>query len=591
MRLTLKVRILAIDDQPYFRSFLEGLLSEAGYSVETASSGRAAKSKLSSGQPFDAIILDPIASGLDSAREVEEVQRQAPGAAVIVLSGQGDVVNIVESMRAGAVDFLLKPADCGQLLGALRRAVNARDRRSLPDGLAGENLRVMGEVSLYERGVALMGISDLRQAAQGVLEMLAIESGAESGVCWVADPGHPGRDYPVAVNESVPGATWSTGDASTDERVRRGEARELSAGGGVPATLFLPLNDAGISLGVVRLRGASLVPASELLNARRLSETILATARRQEELSQATLRDPRSGLPSRAFLEEVLAVEVNKAQRFGRRIACLCLEVKGDAIRDAGVFEALSDCIRRSLRATDMLFGEGSGRFWVLVTDTDSLGGVVLKRRLSERVDELLGDQGSGRGVAVGVASFPLDAERSAELLDRAIERAGDQWASLIHELDLAPESSLSEIGTRLLSQAETVPAQLVPAAAELLIGELTARPRDRGLLFVAPGSEATVVLGPLAALGDGETSPEVFVATDSDTVPSGTAVTAVGLPSNVPSTQTWIVRFGEAPPYALVAGEAKADGTRSVFQSCDPALIEHMTFRLRCEVGFGVRG
>lgn len=585
------MRVLAIDDQPYFRSFLEGLLAEEGYDVETASSGRDAKARLSSGRPFDAIIMDPIASGLDSARAVEEVQRQAPGAAVIVLSGQGEVPNIVESMRAGAVDFLLKPADRTQLLGALRRALNARERRTLSDGLADENLRIMGEISLYERGVALMGSSDLRRAAQGVLEMLAIESGAQSGVCWVADPGHPGRDYPIVYNESVPDASWSTGDSQADERVRRGEAREVSAGGGVPATLFLPLNDAGLSIGVARLRGPSLTPVSELGNARRLAELILSTARRQEELSQATLRDPRSGLPSRAFLEEVLAVEVNKAQRFGRRIACLCLEVKGDAIRDAEVFKALSGCIRRTLRTTDMLCSEGSGRFWVLVTDTDSLGGVVLKRRLSERVDELLGDRASGRGLAVGVASYPLDAESSAELLDRAIERAADEWGSLIHELDLTPESSLNEIGERLLSQAESVPAQLVPEAAELLIGELTARPRDRGLLFVAPGPEALAVLGPLAALGDAETSTEVFVATDSDTVPSGAAVTAVGLPSNVPSSQTWIVRFGEAPPYALVAGEARSDGTRAVFHSCDPALIEHMTFRLRSEVGFGVRG
>ena len=48
--------------------------------------------------------------------------------------------------------------------------------------------------------------------------------------------------------------------------------------------------------------------------------------------------------------------------------------------------------------------------------------------------------------------------------------------------------------------------------------------------------------------------------------------------------------RFGEGPPYALVAGKPRSDGARPVFHSADPVLVEHMTFRLRAETGFGVR-
>jgi hypothetical protein len=51
------------------------------------------------------------------------------------------------------------------------------------------------------------------------------------------------------------------------------------------------------------------------------------------------------------------------------------------------------------------------------------------------------------------------------------------------------------------------------------------------------------------------------------------------------------IVRFGDAPSYALVAGPPRPDGQRPVFHSADPVLVEHMTFRLRGEVGFGVPG
>ena len=130
--------------------------------------------------------------------------------------------------------------------------------------------------------------------------------------------------------------------------------------------------------------------------------------------------------------------------------------------------------------------------------------------------------------------------------------------------------------------------APSVVEAADLLVSELTCRPRDRGMLFFAPGTEANAMLGALSSLSDSETSTEVCIATDGDTVPSGASVTAVALPAQVSAETTWMVRFGEAPPYALIAGPPQAGGLRPIFHTADAALVEHMTFRLRSEVGFG---
>ena len=175
--------------------------------------------------------------------------------------------------------------------------------------------------------------------------------------------------------------------------------------------------------------------------------------------------------------------------------------------------------------------------------------------------------------------------------MEAALERVSNERTSTAKELGLASTSSLGELGALLLGRAERQPRALVPEAAEFLVSELSCRPRDRGLLFIAPGPDAASVLGPLAALGDAEIATEVFVATDGDTVPCGTSVTAVVLPPDVSPQDTWLVRFGEAPAYALLAGPPAADGTRPVFHSDDPGLVEHLTFRLRAEVGFGVSG
>ena len=247
--------------------------------------------------------------------------------------------------------------------------------------------------------------------------------------------------------------------------------------------------------------------------------------------------------------------------------------------------------VGRSLRTTDVLVAEEGRRFWVLVTDTDSLGGVVLKRRIAQRLRDVLSEAGMSATPALGVANFPVDGESLEALAAAAQRRVQEEHGSVVHELGIEPETPLSAIGARLLDRARWLPRDFAGEAAELLINDLACRPRDRGLLFLAPGPERPRFLAPLAALGDTETATEVFVATDGDTIPSGAAVTALSLPPNVSTDTSWIVRFGEGPPYALVAGKPRADGARPVYHSNDPVLIEHMTFRLRAETGFGVRG
>jgi hypothetical protein len=277
--------------------------------------------------------------------------------------------------------------------------------------------------------------------------------------------------------------------------------------------------------------------------------------------------------------------------RFGRRLSLLCVDVEGfDAGLHTAVLPALVGAITRTLRTTDVLAADGPRRFWVLVTDTDPLGGVVLKRRIAQRLRDCLREAQLVATPALGVANFPVDGE-TLELLSTAAERrVQEEHASVVRELGIEAETPLSAMGARLLDRALWLPGDFVGEAAELLIGDLACRPRDRGLLFLAPGPERKRFLAPLTALGEIETATEVFLATDGDTVPSGPAVTALSLPPNVSADTSWIVRFGEGPPYALVAGKPRSDGARPVFHSADPVLVEHMTFRLRAETGFGVR-
>ena len=600
-----KARILAIDDQLYFRSFLEGLLGEEGFDVRTEPGGPAVLEQLERHGPFDLVILDVAMAEANGMATIRRLRERAPQTSVIVVSGLGDVRNVVSAMRAGASDYLLKPIDRESLLEAIDHVLGERRGEVDPSQLVDENLRFMGRLSELERALPLVAATELSIATQGVLELLAGLAGADEGVLWVSE--HAGSDL-------VTGAALGRANDETLPRdwVPDEESLIASMANGHPhfadGVLHVPCRCENELLGVVRLAPVdagesdaaieactrmSELCGQVLWNARRMSvpapapSAVAAGAAAPVSGDGELLRDPQTGLPARGFFDLVLETEVHRAKRYGRRLSCICVDPSGE-IDTPEARDRVVDAVAGTLRTSDALASEDGRRFWVLVTDNDALGGVVLKRRLADRVGEALGVKQTC--VGVGMATFPQDCDSAGDLRARALTNLESERESIVHELGLRSEVPLAEMSELLLSKAPLVPESTVAEVAELMVGELTCRPRDRGLLFLAPGSQGGPVLAPLRALGDVETATEVFLATDGDTLPCGPTVTAVMLPASVPPEYTWIVRFGEGPPYALVAGKRKRNGQRPLFHSDDPVLVEHLTFRLRSDVGFGVR-
>jgi CheY-like chemotaxis protein/GGDEF domain-containing protein len=591
-----KARILAIDDQLYFRSFVEGLLSEAGYAVRAVESdARAIDAAARDGAP-DVLIAD-LGQRPDAAAALERVRARWPKAALLALSASADPGARAIALRAGARDFMQKPVDREALLRAVAALV-APPRNDTEQGrLLDENVELMSRVSLLERTTALFEPRARAEVEKRLAELLQVDTRARE-VSLFAEARADGS---LARSLVLGGSSGSTPELLPTDPPARVDA--LRAGRIVPepdptkpAFLWVPFKREDRLVAVARLAAseAGTFGAREIDACTRIAgpaAIALDAAQDRERLACSSFREPATGLPGREFLDEVGRTEVHKAHRFGRRLSLLCVDVEGfDPDRNAAVLPSLVGAVTRTLRTTDVLVAERARRFWVLVTDTDPLGGVVLKRRIAQRLRDALREARLAATPALGVANFPVDGESLEQLSAAAERRVQEEHASVVRELGIEAETPLSAMGARLLDRALWLPSDFVGEAAELLIGDLACRPRDRGLLFLAPGPDRKRFLAPLTALGDIETATEVFLATDGDTVPSGPAVTALSLPPNVSADTSWIVRFGEGPPYALVAGKPRSDGARPVFHSADPVLVEHMTFRLRAETGFGVR-
>ena len=115
--------VFVVDDNPSIRESLSLLLSSAGYSVNTfASAKEFLESEHSTSGPA-CLVLDvkmPGISGLDLQKELTSRNYAIP---VIFITGHGDIPMSVQAMKKGAVDFLSKPFDDGQLLDAVKVAL------------------------------------------------------------------------------------------------------------------------------------------------------------------------------------------------------------------------------------------------------------------------------------------------------------------------------------------------------------------------------------------------------------------------------------------------------------------------------------
>ncbi len=115
--------VFVVDDDPSIRKSLSLLLSSAGYGVITFAS---AKEFLESerGTPAPAcLVLDvkmPGLGGLDLQKELKSRNYVIP---IIFITGHGDIPMSVQAMKKGAVDFLSKPFDDGDLLDAVKEAL------------------------------------------------------------------------------------------------------------------------------------------------------------------------------------------------------------------------------------------------------------------------------------------------------------------------------------------------------------------------------------------------------------------------------------------------------------------------------------
>jgi DNA-binding NtrC family response regulator len=118
-------RILIMEDEPSLAAGLKMVLSEQGYRVSVADAGLRALGSLT-GRDYDLLLMDLRLPDMDGMEVLRLIKETKPETGVIVMTGYASVASAVESMKLGALDYLLKPFTEDELEAAVEKALKEK---------------------------------------------------------------------------------------------------------------------------------------------------------------------------------------------------------------------------------------------------------------------------------------------------------------------------------------------------------------------------------------------------------------------------------------------------------------------------------
>lgn len=124
--------VLVVEDDQVYREALGRMIRAAGFEVALARGLAEASARAREAAPELALVDLRLDDG-DGIAVVRALAAIAPTCKSVMLSGHGTIPAAVEAMRAGAVDFLTKPADPAEILAALRDALEPTEAERLDE--------------------------------------------------------------------------------------------------------------------------------------------------------------------------------------------------------------------------------------------------------------------------------------------------------------------------------------------------------------------------------------------------------------------------------------------------------------------------
>ena len=104
-------KILLVDDAKFMREMIKSILTQNGYSAEDvfqAEDGADGVAKFNELTP-DLVLMDITMPNMDGLEALKTIRSQHPGATIVMCSAMGQEAMVMDAIRSGAKDFIVKP--------------------------------------------------------------------------------------------------------------------------------------------------------------------------------------------------------------------------------------------------------------------------------------------------------------------------------------------------------------------------------------------------------------------------------------------------------------------------------------------------
>ncbi len=185
----------------------------------------------------------------------------------------------------------------------------------------------------------------------------------------------------------------------------------------------------------------------------------------------------------------------------------------------------------------------------------------------------------------IGLAIYPGDGVQLESLLRTLSDRTDAEANSRVVSMGLDGLSLAASLQA-LVQSGEVEKPGMAAQIVRFVLSEVGRRPRERGLLYAAPGRALrNVVSEGLEALRNVPTRTELVIVSDGNRPSYVKPGISWVSPDRAPGLPPCIIHYGDGPAYAMIREDGRNGSPARLFHTDDRGLVEHLAFRLQEEL------
>ncbi|AEB75768.1 response regulator [Clostridium botulinum C] len=116
-------KVLIVDDAAFMRMMIKDILEKNGYEVVGEASNGIKAVELYKSEKPDVVTMDITMPDMDGIEAVKEIKAFDPAAKIIMCSAMGQQTMVMDAIKSGAKDFIVKPFQADRVLEAVKKAI------------------------------------------------------------------------------------------------------------------------------------------------------------------------------------------------------------------------------------------------------------------------------------------------------------------------------------------------------------------------------------------------------------------------------------------------------------------------------------